>query len=100
MLAPDAFASPRRAAAAHVTKAVRKGCMTPDHDYRDFRCPDCGALVTCLSCVELQAASCFHGPAFVIANRSPTVTVAEEVTGPSSTSVPPPITQHQQPLFA
>jgi len=31
----------------------------------DYICPDCGGLITCLSCVELHAAYLPHGPAFV-----------------------------------
>ena len=31
----------------------------------DYICPDCGRLITCLSCVEIHAAQLPHGPAFV-----------------------------------
>ena len=31
----------------------------------DYICPDCGGLITCLSCVEIHAAHLPHGPAFV-----------------------------------
>jgi hypothetical protein len=81
-----------------VRKAADEACMTSDHEYRDFRCPDCGALVTCLSCVELHAASCFHGPAFVIANHSQIPAVASSPLD-TSASMPPPTTLHQQSLF-
>lgn len=37
---------------------------TLDHNYRDFKCPECGALVTCLSCIEIHAAQLPKGPAF------------------------------------
>ena len=31
----------------------------------DYICPDCGGLVTCLSCIEIHAGQIPHGPAFV-----------------------------------
>jgi hypothetical protein len=31
----------------------------------DYICPDCGGLVTCLSCVEIHAGHLPQGPAFV-----------------------------------
>lgn len=39
--------------------------MTHDHEHRDFVCRDCGALITCLSCIEVRARTLPHGPAFV-----------------------------------
>jgi len=38
--------------------------MAHDHAHRDFICRDCGALVTCLSCLEIHAAQLPRGPAF------------------------------------
>jgi hypothetical protein len=35
------------------------------HQHRDFRCPDCGELITCLSCIEIHAGSVPQGPAFI-----------------------------------
>ncbi len=31
----------------------------------DYICPDCGGLITCLSCIEIHAGQLPHGPAFV-----------------------------------
>ncbi len=31
----------------------------------DYICPDCGGLITCLSCVEIHAGQIPQGPAFV-----------------------------------
>lgn len=31
----------------------------------DYICPDCGGLVTCLSCIEIHAGQLSQGPAFV-----------------------------------
>ncbi len=31
----------------------------------DYICPDCGGLITCLSCIEIHASQLPHGPAFV-----------------------------------
>src|SRR5260370_49831 len=31
----------------------------------DYICPDCGGLVTCLSCIEIHAGQLPHGLAFV-----------------------------------
>jgi hypothetical protein len=39
--------------------------MTHEHEHRDFVCRDCGALITCLSCIEVRAGTLPHGPAFV-----------------------------------
>lgn len=37
-----------------------------DHNHpRDFKCPDCAAIITCLSCVEINAAALPKGPGFV-----------------------------------
>ncbi len=38
--------------------------MAHDHAHRDFICRECGALVTCLSCLEIHAAQLPRGPAF------------------------------------
>lgn len=38
--------------------------MAHDHAHGDFICRDCGALVTCLSCLEIHAAQLPRGPAF------------------------------------
>src|ERR1700674_5640420 len=38
--------------------------MAHDHAHHDFICRDCGALVTCLSCLEIHAAQLPRGPAF------------------------------------
>ncbi len=31
----------------------------------DYICPDCGGLITCLSCIEIHAGQLPQGPAFV-----------------------------------
>lgn len=38
--------------------------MAHDHAHRDFICRECGALVTCLSCLEIRAGQLPRGPAF------------------------------------
>lgn len=38
--------------------------MAHEHEHRDFTCRDCGALITCLSCLEIRAAQLPRGPAF------------------------------------
>lgn len=88
---------------------------TVTHHHRDFRCPDCGALVTCLSCVEVQAGCVPHGPAFTQAQIDPLpspsrqfepsgVAGAEITTGPdiSTLGLPLPVSSihQQQSLFA
>jgi len=44
--------------------------MAHDHAHRDFICRDCGALVTCLSCLEIHAAQLPRGPAFTADRNS------------------------------
>jgi len=44
--------------------------MSHNHKHRDFRCPECGELVTCLSCLEIHAGHLPRGPAFTAEHYS------------------------------
>jgi len=37
----------------------------------DYICPDCGGLITCLSCIEIHAGQLHKGPAFVNQSYDP-----------------------------
>jgi hypothetical protein len=47
----------------------------PMHEHRDFRCPECGELVTCLSCLEIHAATLPRGPAFLNSGADTALTI-------------------------
>lgn len=82
-----------------------------NHNYpQDFKCPDCGALITCLSCAELHAAQLPRGPAFTYdtdSSTSPsfeTIAVTDhfdlvEPSAPEPVQPPSVIATGQQPLF-
>lgn len=57
--------------------------MPDHHDHRDLICRDCGALITCLSCLEIHAAQLPRGPAFTAdrytADPSPRMPVFETI---------------------
>lgn len=88
--------------------------MPHTHEHRDFKCPECGELVTCLSCLEIHAAELPRGPGFPEARysmRQPDAPVFQtiditnefEFVEPQNNGVPPlpsAATSTQQSLFA
>jgi hypothetical protein len=86
--------------------------MTHEHEHRDFVCRDCGALITCLSCIEVRAGTLPRGPAFVNFHLQPpemapkpefeTIGVnndSDPQARETATLLPPALPQHQQSLF-
>lgn len=86
--------------------------MTHEHEHRDFVCRDCGALITCLSCIEVHAETLPRGPAFVNFDLQPPEMAPKpefETIGvnndsdlqprETATLLPRELPQHQQSLF-
>lgn len=86
--------------------------MPHTHVHRDFKCPECGQLVTCLSCLEIHTTDLPRGPGFPEARYpiQPTTAPVFKTTGTtnefptveSRSSQPLPIAtpNYQQSLFA
>src|SRR5947208_8716118 len=94
---------PRSPVSTPTSSIPSPNTMSHNHEHRDFRCPECGELVTCLSCLEIHAATLPRGPAFLNAGADTGTVNPHRQPEPRETIVipPPAITPpSQQSLFA